>query len=62
MASNAGLRAAASAAGLACPVFFPTPALSTDNAAMKAAAAFPKLHSGAFADLSLRAQANLALA
>jgi N6-L-threonylcarbamoyladenine synthase len=62
VASNAGLRAAASAAGLACPVFFPTPALSTDNAAMIAAAAFPKLHSGAFADFSLRAQANLALA
>jgi N6-L-threonylcarbamoyladenine synthase len=43
-------------------VFFPTPALSTDNAAMIAAAAFPKLARGEFADLTLKAQANLALA
>ncbi len=62
VASNAGLRAAAAAAGLACPVFFPTPALSTDNAAMIAAAAFPKLRAGNFSDFSLRAAANLALA
>ncbi len=62
VASNAGLRSAARAAGLACPVYFPTPALSTDNAAMIAAAAFPKLRAGHFSDFSLRAQANLALA
>jgi N6-L-threonylcarbamoyladenine synthase len=62
VASNAGLRASARNAGLACPVFFPTPALSTDNAAMIAAAAFPKLRAGAFDDFTLRAQANLALA
>jgi N6-L-threonylcarbamoyladenine synthase len=62
VASNAGLRTAARAAGLACPVYFPTPALSTDNAAMIAAAAFPKLRAGHFDDFSLRAQANLALA
>jgi N6-L-threonylcarbamoyladenine synthase len=62
VASNAGLRSAARAAGLACPVFFPTPALSTDNAAMIAAAAFPKLRTGNFSDFTLRAQANLALA
>src|ERR1700733_10635483 len=62
VASNAGLRTAARAAGLSCPVFFPTPALSTDNAAMIAAAAFPKLRAGRFADFALRAQANLALA
>ena len=62
MASNAGLRAAARAASLPCPVYFPTPALSTDNAAMIAAAAFPKLRAGHFADFALRAQANLALA
>jgi N6-L-threonylcarbamoyladenine synthase len=62
VASNAGLRAAARAAGLACQVFFPTPALSTDNAAMIAAAAFPKLRARHFADFTLRAQANLALA
>jgi N6-L-threonylcarbamoyladenine synthase len=62
VASNAGLRTAAGQAGLACPVYFPTPALSTDNAVMIAAAAFPKLRAGQFSDFSLRAQANLALA
>jgi N6-L-threonylcarbamoyladenine synthase len=62
VASNAGLRAAAREAALACPVYFPTPALSTDNAAMIAAVAFPKLRAGHFDDFSLRAQANLALA
>jgi N6-L-threonylcarbamoyladenine synthase len=62
VASNAGLRAAARAANPPCPVYFPTLALSTDNAAMIAAAAFLKLHRGTFDDLTLRAQANLALA
>jgi N6-L-threonylcarbamoyladenine synthase len=62
VASNAGLRAAARAAEFPCPVFFPTPALSTDNAAMIAAAAFPKLRAHAFADSTLRAKANLTLA
>ena len=62
VASNAGLRAAAKDANLACPVYFPTPVLSTDNAAMIAAAAFPKFRSGIFEDFSLRAKANLALA
>ncbi|HTR38500.1 MAG TPA: tRNA (adenosine(37)-N6)-threonylcarbamoyltransferase complex transferase subunit TsaD [Bryobacteraceae bacterium] len=62
VASNAGLRAAAHNAGLTCPVYFPTPALSTDNAAMIAAAAFPQFRAGAFDDFALRAQANLALA
>ncbi len=42
--------------------YFPTAALSTDNAAMIAAAAFPKLQRGEFAGLDLRAQANLSLA
>jgi N6-L-threonylcarbamoyladenine synthase len=62
VAANAGLRAAARNAHLPCPVYFPTPALSTDNAAMIAAAAFLKFRSGAFDDFALRAQANLALA
>jgi tRNA N6-adenosine threonylcarbamoyltransferase len=62
VASNAGLRAAAQKANLPAPVFFPTPALSTDNAAMIAAAAFPKLARHAFDDFTLRADANLALA
>jgi N6-L-threonylcarbamoyladenine synthase len=59
---NAGLRAAARSAGLPCPVYFPAPGLATDNAAMIAAAAFPKFARGLTADFTLRAQANLTLA
>ena len=62
VACNAGLRIAAAATHLPYPIFFPTPGLSTDNAAMIAAAAFPKFARAEFADSSLRAQANLALA
>jgi len=62
VASNSGLRAAARSARLPCPVHFPAPALSTDNAAMIAAAAFPKFERGDFAGFSLAARANLALA
>ena len=62
VACNSGLRAAARNARLPYPVLFPTPGLSTDNAAMIAAAAFPKLRQGRCDDFALRAQANLALA
>jgi N6-L-threonylcarbamoyladenine synthase len=62
VACNSGLRAAARAARLPYPVLFPTPGLSTDNAAMIAAAAFPKLARGEFASLDIAAQANLTLA
>jgi N6-L-threonylcarbamoyladenine synthase len=62
VASNSGLRAAARTARLPFPVYFPSPGLSTDNAAMIAAAAFPKYERGEFAGLDLRAQANLTLA
>ncbi len=62
VACNSGLRAAARDAHLPYPVLFPSPALSTDNAAMIAAAAFPRLTRGDFDDLSLPARANLALA
>jgi N6-L-threonylcarbamoyladenine synthase len=62
VACNSGLRAAAQAAALPYPVYFPTPGLSTDNAAMIAAAAFPKLARGEFASLDVAAQANLILA
>ena len=62
VACNSGLRAAAQSARLPCPVYFPSPRLSTDNAAMIAAAAFPKLERGEFAGLDILAQANLALA
>jgi len=62
VACNSGLRSAAESAQLPCSVHFPAPALATDNAAMIAAAAFPKFERGEFADLSLRAQAGLTLA
>jgi N6-L-threonylcarbamoyladenine synthase len=62
VACNAGLRRAAHSGRLPCRAYFPTPHLSTDNAAMIAAAAWPKFERGEFDDLSLKAQANLALA
>ena len=62
VASNAGLRRAVREGHLPYPAFFPAPGLSTDNAAMIAAAAFPKLARSEFADATLRAQAGLALA
>jgi len=62
VASNAGLRAAARAARLPYPVLFPSPGLSTDNAAMIAAAAFPRLARLEFDDFTLPASANLTLA
>jgi N6-L-threonylcarbamoyladenine synthase len=62
VACNSGLRAAAAGQNLPYAVHFPSPALSTDNAAMIAAAAFPKLARGEFADLSVAASANLTLA
>ncbi|MGH9775551.1 MAG: tRNA (adenosine(37)-N6)-threonylcarbamoyltransferase complex transferase subunit TsaD [Candidatus Acidiferrales bacterium] len=46
----------------ACQVFFPSRALSTDNAAMIAAAAYPKWLAGETADFTLNAEANLPLA
>jgi N6-L-threonylcarbamoyladenine synthase len=62
VACNSGLRRAAQSARLPYPVFFPTPGLSTDNAAMIAAAAIPKYRRGEFADFALRAHASLPLA
>jgi N6-L-threonylcarbamoyladenine synthase len=43
------------------PVFFPSRPLSTDNAAMIAAAAYPKWLAGEFADVELSAEASLPL-
>ena len=62
VACNTGLRRSAEGAMLHYPVFFPTLGLSTDNAAMIGAAAFPKLARAEFAGMDLRAKANLALA
>ena len=43
------------------PVFFPSRPLSTDNAAMIAAAAYPKFLAGDFAEPELSAEAGLQL-
>ena len=43
------------------PVHFPSPILSTDNAAMIAAAGYPKLMAGQHADFSLNADVHLKL-
>jgi N6-L-threonylcarbamoyladenine synthase len=62
VACNSGLRKAANQGALGLPVFFPSAALSTDNAVMIAAAAFPKFRRGDFAPLTVAAEPNLALA
>jgi N6-L-threonylcarbamoyladenine synthase len=58
VACNSGLRTAAK---FAIPVHFPSPGLSTDNAVMIAAAAFPRFYSGKFTSLTEGAHANLPL-
>ncbi len=64
VAANKQLRATfmerSRAAGL--QVYFPSLALSTDNAAMIAAAAYPRLQNHILADLSLNASASLPIA
>jgi N6-L-threonylcarbamoyladenine synthase len=64
VAANSQLRATfeerAKTAGI--DVFFPSRALSTDNAAMIPAAAYPRFRSGILADTSLNADPSLALA
>ena len=60
VACNAGLRAQAKRAGFT--YYFPTPQLSTDNAAMIAAAAYPKYLRQDFAGFDLKPQAGLVLA
>ncbi len=62
VACNSGLRAAATPATIGLPVHFPSAALSTDNAVMIAAAAFPKFRRGEFARLDIPAEPNLTLA
>jgi N6-L-threonylcarbamoyladenine synthase len=63
VAANSQLRrtfeARAKMAGL--KVFFPSRALSTDNAAMIAAAAYPRFVRGQFADVKLNAMASMPL-
>ena len=43
------------------PVYFPSRPLSTDNAAMIAAAAYPKFLAGHFAPMEFSAEAGMAL-
>jgi N6-L-threonylcarbamoyladenine synthase len=63
VAANRELRVrfTAEAAERAIPVAFPTLALATDNAAMIAAAAWPRFQAGAFAGWGLEADPRLAL-
>ncbi len=63
VAANRELRArfTAEAARRNLPIAFPTLALSTDNAAMIAAAAWPRFQSGEFAPADLSADPSLAL-
>jgi tRNA N6-adenosine threonylcarbamoyltransferase len=63
VAANRELRArfTAEAAQRGLPLAFPALALATDNAAMIAAAAWPKLVAGSFAPADLSATASLAL-
>ncbi len=63
VAANSELRATfeTRAAQEGIPVFFPSRPLSTDNAAMIAAAAYPKWLSGEFAGAELSAEASLPL-
>jgi len=64
VAANRQLRAAFDerSAALRVQVYFPSLALSTDNAAMIAAAAYPRLKNHVLADVSLNASASLPLA
>lgn len=63
VAANSQLRAAFEqrARATRLEVLFPSRALSTDNAAMIAAAAYPRFRARHFADLALNADASLAL-
>jgi N6-L-threonylcarbamoyladenine synthase len=64
VAANSQLRTTfeARAKSAAIEVFFPSRALSTDNAAMIAAAAYSRLRAGRLADLTLNADPGLSLA
>jgi len=63
VAANSELRAGfdREASGEGLPVYFPSPKLSTDNAAMIAAAAYPRFLAGTFAAAELSADAGLRL-
>ena len=58
---NCGRRFEREAGQAGIAVYFPSRKLSTDNAAMIAAAAYPKFLAGDFADAEFSAEASLAL-
>jgi N6-L-threonylcarbamoyladenine synthase len=64
VAANSALRLAFEERGRSAGIetFFPSRALSTDNAAMIAAAAYPRFRAGIFGDARLNADPSLALA
>ncbi|MGA8026872.1 MAG: tRNA (adenosine(37)-N6)-threonylcarbamoyltransferase complex transferase subunit TsaD [Bryobacteraceae bacterium] len=61
VARNSGLQRRATEM-IGMRFYFPSAELATDNAAMIAAAAFPKFRRGEFAQINLKAQASLVLA
>jgi N6-L-threonylcarbamoyladenine synthase len=61
VACNIALREAVSREDLGAPIYYPRPALTTDNAAMIAAAGFPKLERGEDHCSSLTASSSLKL-
>lgn len=61
VACNSALRAKMLAVDFGCPVYYPSPILTTDNAAMIAAAGFPKLARGEDHGLNFNATASLRL-
>ena len=62
VACNSGLRRAVTEAGFNAPVYFPSPLLTTDNAAMIAAAGYPKLLRGENHGFTIKAMASMNLA
>ncbi|MCW5964190.1 MAG: tRNA (adenosine(37)-N6)-threonylcarbamoyltransferase complex transferase subunit TsaD [Bryobacterales bacterium] len=61
VASNRGLRERLLRPAFPIPCYFPTPALSTDNAVMIASAAFPRLRRGEYSSMSLSPEAGMRL-
>jgi tRNA N6-adenosine threonylcarbamoyltransferase len=62
VACNSALRARVKAADFGAPVYYPSPLLTTDNAAMIAAAAYPKLARGENHRLEFTASTSIKLA
>ena len=61
VACNSALRQSLKAAGFDAPVYYPSPILTTDNAAMIAAAGYPKLRRGEAHGLAFTASTSIKL-